>query len=128
MVKVAAFDPEDLLVISAHVEGSLLRLSDMVYLPRERRFVLVLDRPIAGNGSERRQTGLHFERVTRAMTMKLPKPAPDAVLRLIGIDFEPVDAPRGHVVLLFEEGGAVKLDVECLEAAMADVSPDDLKE
>jgi hypothetical protein len=128
MVKVAAFDPEDLLVISAHLEGSRLRLSDMAYLPREKRFVLVLDRPVAGSGNERRQTGLHFERVTRAMTLKLPDGSPDMVLRLIGLDFEPVDAPAGHVVLLFEEGGAVKLTVECLEAAMADLSPEISKE
>jgi hypothetical protein len=128
MVKVAAFDPEDLLVISAHLEGSRVRASDMVYLPQERRFVLALDRPVAGGASERRQTGLHFERVARAMTSKMPSNAPDAVLSLIGIGFEPVDAPSGHVVLLFEGGSAVRLSVECLEAAMADLVPDGLKE
>ena len=128
MVKVAAFDPEDLLVISAHLEGARVRASDMVYLPQERRFVLAMDRPVAGGASERRQTGLHFERVTRAMTSKMPAGSPDAVLNLIGIGFEPVDAPSGHVVLLFEGGSAVRLTVECLEAAMADLAPDHSKE
>ena len=128
MVKVAAFDPEDLLVISAHLEGARLRAVDMMYLPNERRFVLAMDRPVAGGASERRQTGLHFERVTRAMTSKMPVNAPDTVLSLIGIGFEPVDAPSGHVVLLFEDGVAVRLSVECLEAAMVDLTPDGSKE
>ena len=125
MVKVAAFDPEDLLVVSAHLEGARLKASDMVYLPKERRFVMALDRPVAGTTEQRRITGLHFERVTRAMTAKLPRDSPENLLTLIGIGFEPVDAPSGHVVLLFEGGGAVKLSVECLEAAMADLEPAD---
>jgi hypothetical protein len=125
MVKVAAFDPEDLLVVSAHLEGSRLKASDMVYLPTERRFVMVLDRPVAGTTEQRRITGLHFERVTRAMTSKLPTDSPETLLTLVGIGFEPVDAPSGHVVLLFDGGGAVKLSVECLEAAMADLEPAD---
>jgi len=58
----------------------------------------------------------------------MPSNTPDAVLSLIGIGFEPVDAPSGHVVLLFEGGSAVRLSVECLEAAMADLAPDGLKE
>ena len=121
MVKVAAFDPEDLVVISAHLEGSHLHASDMVFLPKERRFVVALNRPVAGTPDDRRMTGLHFERVTRAMTSKMPSNAQDTLLTLLGIDFETVDAPSGHVVLLFEGGGAVRLSVECLEAAMADL-------
>ena len=128
MVKVAAFDPEDLLVISAHLEGSRVRASDMVYLPNERRFVLAMDRPVAGGAKERRQTGLHLERVTRAMASKIPIGSSEVTLSLIGIGFEPVDAPSGHVVLLFEGGGAVRLNVECLEAAMADLAPEGAKE
>lgn len=123
MVKVAAFDPEDLVVISAHLEGSRLHVADMTFLAAERRFVLALDRPVAGAPDARRMTGLHFERVTRAMTSKLPPSEPGNLLTLIGIDFEPIDAPSGHVVLLFEGGGAVRLSVECLEAAMADLTP-----
>lgn len=121
MVKVAAFDPEDLVVLSAHLEGSHLHSSDMVFLPKEKRFVVALNRPVAGTSDSRRMTGLHFERVTRAMTSKMPSNAQDSLLTLLGIDFETVDAPSGHVVLLFEGGGAVRLSVECLEAAMADL-------
>ena len=123
MVKVAAFDPEDLVVISAHLEGSRLRVADMVFLPNEHRFVLALNRPVAGATDARRMTGLHFERVTRAMTSKMPPHTPETMLTLLGIDYEAVDPPSGHVVLLFEGGGAVKLSVECLEAAMADLPP-----
>ena len=90
--------------------------------------MMALDRPVAGTTEQRRITGLHFERVTRAMTAKLPSDSPENLLTLIGIGFEPVDAPSGHVVLLFEGGSAVRLSVECLEAAMADLAPEGLKE
>jgi hypothetical protein len=57
------------------------------------------------------------------MTSKLPSNTPETPLTLMGIDYEAIDAPSGHVVLLFEGGGAVRLSVECLEVAMADLTP-----
>jgi hypothetical protein len=33
------------------------------------------------------------------------------------------DNPAGSVILDFEGGGAIRLDVECLEAAMSDLDP-----
>ena len=125
---VVAFDPDDLLVMSAHLAGSIVQSADMTFLPKEKRFALALDRPVAGNPSERRMTALHFERVTRAMTARMPLPTDETTLKLIGIGFEPVDVPSGNVVLLFENDAAIRLSVECLEAAMADLPQTDSKE
>ena len=47
-------------------------------------------------------------------------------LELLGIEYHPTDAPGGSAVLMFSHGGALRLDVECLECELADLGPDDL--
>ena len=47
-------------------------------------------------------------------------------LQLLGIEFHPRAAPGGSAVLMFAAGGALRLDVECLECELADLGPDDL--
>ena len=52
--------------------------------------------------------------------------APEAVLELVGIEFHPTEAPGGSALLLFSHGGALRLDVECLECELTDLGADDL--
>jgi hypothetical protein len=42
---------------------------------------------------------------------------------LLSITFAAGESPAGQVLLHFEGGRAVRLDVECLEAAMSDLGP-----
>ena len=44
----------------------------------------------------------------------------------MGIEFHPGEAPGGSAVLLFAQGGALRLDVECLECELTDLGADDL--
>ena len=127
-LKLAAFDEEDLAVISAHVQDAVLKVGDMVYLPREGRFALAMNRftwEKAGDGSrkdyERRRAALAFDRVRAARVSKIDRSKPDAVLELLAIAFEVTDAPAGKVTLVFAGGGAVQLDVEVIEARLADL-------
>jgi hypothetical protein len=39
------------------------------------------------------------------------------------VEFEATDTPAGVVKLLFSGGGVVRLEVECLEAELADLGP-----
>jgi hypothetical protein len=52
--------------------------------------------------------------------------APGIGFELLGIEFHPDDAPSGSAVLLFSHGGALRLDVECLECELTDLGTDDL--
>ena len=45
---------------------------------------------------------------------------------LLDIDNRPGDAPSGSALLLFNHGGAPRLDVECLECQLTDLGTDDL--
>ncbi len=125
-LKIAALDPDDLAILSAHLQDAEVRIRDMVFLPQAQRFVLVgarFDWYGAGKGfCERCQTGLHFERVSRVRRAGFDQD-PDSVLTLLAVSFMPGDAPAGTVMLHFSNDGAIRLEVECLEAALADIGP-----
>ena len=48
------------------------------------------------------------------------------MLELVGIEFHPGEPPGGSALLLFSHGGALRLDVECLECELTDLGADDL--
>jgi hypothetical protein len=125
-LKLVAFDEDDLAVISTHLQDAEVTSDDMVYLPRERRFVLVLGRfdwcAAQTGATRRRQAGLHFERVLGVQHTRFDQ-ADGKARSLIAIRFEPTRSPAGLVTLRFADGSAVRLEVECLEAAMKDLGP-----
>lgn len=128
-IALAAFDADDLAVVSAHMQDAILRVSDLTYLPREKRFALVANRfawEAAGETDrfQRRQTGLHVDRALNVRTRGIDRAAGETVLNLLAITFEPgAEAPAGAVVFLFAAGKEIRIDVECLELAMRDLGP-----
>ena len=130
-LKLVALDAEDLAVISAHVHQARVQASDIVWRQAERRLLIGLDRPdweetLDGALTPRRLiAALRFERVLACKSRNID-PKPEAVLELVGIDFCPGEAPGGSALLIFSHGGALRLDVECLECELTDLGPDDL--
>lgn len=133
LLKLAALDTEDLAVVSAHLQDAILRAGDLAWLPGEHRFVLVarrFDRSTApGEAPRRRLVGVHFERVmsVKAKGLKnvgiVPGQTSDEILSLLAVTFEPGEAPSGTATLVFADGIAVRLDVECIEVRMKDLGP-----
>ena len=118
-----AEDEEDLKVISAHIQDAVVRSGDMAYLPKARRFVLLLNRYCwEGEDCARQRAGLHFENVLNVKSTKLKQDDPEVVLELLAIDFAPSQDAAGAVDLVFAGGGRVRLDVECIDATLRDVS------
>jgi hypothetical protein len=122
----AAVDADDLQVISARLQDAVARLGDLVYLPKKRRFAGVFNRfkwEDGRRGNLRVRTGLHFDGVLSVKSQNLKRGAPDAVVELLAIRFtqKSADDPSGTVELVFAGGGAMLLDVECLDAGMADM-------
>jgi hypothetical protein len=124
LLKLVAFDPEDLAVISAHLQDALLRVGDIVYLPKERRFVIQTRRfDWEADKPQRRLTCMHFENVTGVRVRGIEQTNKDAVLNLLAIAFDERDAPSGTATLIFAEGGAIQVDLECIEMQMKDIGP-----
>ncbi len=120
-----AFEDDDLAVLSANLQDALVRIADMAYLPKERRFALLCQRfdwIAADKGrKERCQTGLHFDAVRKVSIQGFDQTRRDRVLNLLSITFEPSEAPAGTVLLTFSAGGAVRLEVDYIEAQMSDL-------
>jgi hypothetical protein len=125
-LKLIALDPEDLAIVSAHLQDAVLRAGDLTFLPRQRRFALVAHRfewEAGHAGPRRRLTGLHFERVLGCRLRGIDRGDPDRLLHLLAITFEPGVLPSGKATLVFAEGGAIQLDLECVETQMRDLGP-----
>ncbi len=132
-LKLIALDAEDLAIISAHLQDAVLKVSDLAFLPHEKRFAAVANRfdwmdAIEKDGARnkryaRRRAALRFERVLGAQVQGLDLKKKDAVAELLAIRFEPGDPPKGHVSLDFAGGGAIRLNVECIEAELRDLGP-----
>lgn len=127
-LKLVALDDQDLSIVSAHVQDAVLKVGDLEYMPAAKRFVMTMNRFVweAKTGlfrqhNERRQSVLHFDRVLGAKTSGIARDKPDEVLSLLAISFVPLDKPAGIVELIFSGGGAIMLDVECIEARLADI-------
>lgn len=131
-LKLIAFDSQDLDVVSAHVQDSALTVGDMAYMAREKTFVAVLQRfdwprVLAQNSLplQRRQSVLRIDRVLRARYAGINLDAPQDALALLAVRFEAQapDDPTGTITLRFSGGGAVRLEVECIEAELKDLGP-----
>jgi hypothetical protein len=132
-LKLLAFDEEDLKVLSVHLQDAVLRIEDMAYLPRERRFAAIVDRfdwlgaeraAQAGQyGFERRRSALRIERVQSAQVRNIAVGKSGAT-ELLALNFTPAAEPPGGVItLIFAGNAAIRLQVECIDAALADLGP-----
>ncbi len=54
---------------------------------------------------------------------KVEQAAEAGTLNLLAVAFTENDAPGGVVILTFSGGAALRLEVECLEAELADLGP-----
>jgi hypothetical protein len=130
--RLIALDADDLAVISAHVQDAVVQTGDIIWRQSEKRLVVGMnrldwDQTLDGATEPRRLiAALRFDRVLSCKSRNIDMDARDAALELLGIEFHPTDAPGGSAVLMFSHGGALRLDVECLECELADLGPDDL--
>jgi hypothetical protein len=131
-LKLIALDADDLAVISTHVQDARVQTSDIIWRQGEKRLVIGMSRldweqTLAGEAAPRRLiAALRFDRVLACKSRNIDLEAPETTLELLGIEFHPGDAPSGSAVLMFGEGGALRLDLECLECELTDLGTDDL--
>ena len=129
-VKFIALDRDDLEVVSTHLQDALVKVADILWRPQEKRLVVALDRfdwascECAKKPELRRcRSALRFERVNCCKCRHVNPAGKDAVLNLLAVEFSETDAPGGVVSLIFSGGAVLRLEVECLEAELADLGP-----
>lgn len=125
-LKLIALDADDLAVLSAHLQDTVVRVPDMTYLKAEKRFAALANRfdweQSATTGQPvRRRCGIRFERVFGAKVNGFQPGQSEAVLSLLSVTFQETEPPAGLVTLTFSGGAAIQLQVECIEGELRDL-------
>ena len=128
-LKFVVLDEEDLEVVSTHLQDAVAKVADVFWRPHEKRLVVALNRfdwegaQTAKPEYRRRRSVLRFERVLSCKCRDVNPAGQDAVLNLLAVEFSETNAPSGVVTIIFSGGPALRLEVECLEAELADLGP-----
>jgi hypothetical protein len=129
LLKFVVLDEEDLEVVSTHLQDAVVKVADVHWRPAEKRLVVGLNR-FDWEGAQssrpeyrRRRAALRFERVLSCKCRSVNPAGKDAVLNLLAVEYSETQTPSGVVTLIFSGGGALRLEVECLEAELADLGP-----
>jgi hypothetical protein len=129
LLKLIALDSEDLEVVSAHLQDAVVKVGEVIWRPTEHRVVIALNRfdweaaTAETPAWRRRRAALRFDRVLSCKCRNLDCSAKEQVLNLLAVEFSETEAPGGVVTLAFSGGGALRLEVECLEAEAVDLGP-----
>jgi hypothetical protein len=127
-LRLLAEDAADLEVLSAAVQDAVVRLTDVSFEGSARRFTLSLNRfrwEAGARTPERVRAALRFAGVLGVKSRRAPATDPDAVVSILAVTFEPCgqpEDPSGAVHLKLAGGGDIRLDVECIDAILVDVS------
>ena len=125
-LRLLAQDAEDLAVISAALQDAVTRIGDIQWESATGCLTLAFNRfrwEVEGGGGERVRAGLQLGGVLTVRARNLRRDAKEAVLELLALTFEPGEAPGGVVTFAFADGGDLAASVECIDAALADLSP-----
>jgi hypothetical protein len=135
-LRLAAADAEDLQVLSARLQDAVLKLKDVSWQPKKRRFAAVMNRLQWEDGGKTRvRAGLHFNGVLTVQSHKVKLGAGEAVVSLLAVTFKPNESPNelpnelqgsedpgGVIEIVLAGGGTIRLVVECIDAELVDMT------
>jgi hypothetical protein len=130
-LRLRAEDVEDLAVLSALLQDAVATVGDAAFLPKKRRFVVMVSRfrwedaPLAeraGRAFERVRATLVVENVLSARARGVDLADRAAVLSVLNAVFEPGEDGAGVLRLALAGGGDVALDVEAIDVSLTDVA------
>lgn len=138
-LKLRAHDLADLTVLSSLLQDAILRVADMAYLPRERRFLMVANRfrwerpapvtppasPVDGDAAfgdtavpahERIHTGICFDRVRAVHRRRIDQGDRNRLLSLLA--FKPAET---HIDLIFADDASIRLELDAIRCHVEDL-------
>ena len=126
-VRLIAEDADDLSVVSALVQDAVLKVDNLVYDQKKRRFTLEINRfqwENSGKDQARRnrvRSLLAIDSVLAVQTRAVSKQDPDMVMSLLQLQFKPDEEPPGGLIsILFSGDGELRLAVEALDVTLLD--------
>jgi hypothetical protein len=127
LLRLKAEEAADLEVISTCLQDAIARIEDMTYIPRLRRFAMVLTRfrweladEMGPEGGLRVRCGVHFDNVLRVRAQGIDMTDKAGLLPLLAITSEAADYGIA-VQLTFAGGGAIVLEAEAVTCSISDI-------
>ena len=120
-----ALDPDDLAVISAALQDAVTHIGDIRWEKDQRNLTIAFNRlrwECDAEPCERVRAAIQLGCVLSVKARNLRPEPKDAVLQLLAITFDEGDSPAGVVRFAFADGGDLAAEVECVDAALADLS------
>jgi hypothetical protein len=130
-LRLHAVEPEDLAILSALVQDAITEVGRAAWARRRRRFTVMLNRfrwedadraARDGRPFERVQSLLMVDSVLRVRAQGVDPRAPETVLCVLALVFEPGADGAGTLRVTLAGDGEVAVDVECLDVSLCDVS------
>jgi hypothetical protein len=124
-ITLAAADAEDLEILSARLQDAVVKLKNLTWLPKKRRFAGVVNRLQWETGGKTRvRSRLHFDGVLKVQSSQVKLGAGEAVVSLLAVSFvaNGGEDPGGVIEIVLAGGGAIRLTVECIDAELADMT------
>lgn len=130
-LRLIAADAEDVQVLSALAQDAVFPVGEMKYLPKQRRFAVLLNRfrwedatrkRQRDRAYERAQAVLSFDDVLGVSTQGVDRTDGDMVMSLLAIEWQPGADGAGRLELILAGDGAIALEVECINATLQDVT------
>ena len=117
--KILVQNPKDLQMISALSADSTAKISDIKYLPKNKIFLLSIDRKDKENNDDLINSIIKFSFIDVCKSKNVDQKNPEKVLKLITIDV----FKKNHnyeILLLFSENSYISLESEIIDAELVD--------
>lgn len=130
-LRLKAETADDLVVIASLVQDAVLKASDIHWMPRTRRLVMILHRFRWEDRDAAEQQNRAFERVQSALTINdaltlrvrgIDRSAPDSVQALLTLGFEAIEDGSGKMSVVLANNAEIAVDAECLSVTLSDLT------
>ena len=117
--KIIAQNPKDLQIIAALISESKAKVSDIKYLPKNKIFLLSIDRKEKENDDDLINSIIKFSFIDVCKSKNVDQKNSEKILKLITIDV----FKKNHnyeIILLFSENSYISLKSEVIDAELVD--------
>ena len=121
-LRLRASDTGDLEIIAGAVQDSIFQIGQSRYDKAGLSFTLRLSRYMREMDTPHRvESGLRFDGVLSVKSQGVDLTKQDAYAVILGLIYEATDTPAGIVSVTLAGGGVIQIEVEAIDATLADI-------
>ena len=127
-LKLIVRNREDLKVISAYSQDSIVAIKDITFLKKNRIFIMIINRFMwediergINRQSKRIRCALKFEGILKVKSKKINQKNKNRRLECLAIECNEILSKNNEIIFFFAGGGVITLISESIEVAMHDL-------